>query len=702
MGEVLKKFGRYFLLEQIAQGGMAEIYLARLNSEDGAGRLLVIKRIQSGYGANSEFLQMFKSEIKVTMGFNHPNIVQLYDFGEEQKQPYIAMEYVDGKNLRQFITRSNELKQPFPTELAAYIIEQAAAGLHYAHSFKDKITGQHLNIIHRDISPQNILLSYDGGIKVIDFGIAKASTNNEATRAGVIKGKPSYLSPEQITGESLDARCDIFALGIVLWELLVGKKLFAGENDLAILKLIESCQTHVKPPSLVNPRVPKELDYIVLRALAKQREKRYQTAEEFQRALHKFLYSFMPEFNPTDLSYYAKELFKDEIVEERKRVQKLNEKVDQLLSYESEVVQLHDTIRSDEATAIVLKGAGATGSREIFDKTSLDSAPKIKVEYANPQESSFSQPITVDTGKRAQAPRPVPRQKIHAPKQKDFKLNRVFGTIAAAVLGIWIAPDLGFRIPVVTDLIEQVSGTDAANLVLEGDNKSVTVTVNNQAMAHALPASLKRLPAGKPLKIAVRGPAGNFEQELTLKKGESRVLNVSLNGATATVSTLTPAAERLPAGKGVMLHLNIAPGGGNPLISINGRALDPNNPVSQQPLDTALELVVERRNFKTLRREFVLESSQIGDQKDWLMDVQLEPTRYGMLSIHTTPPVVTAIISMDGKPWVLKTPIDNVKVPVDTYTIRLVHEVLGMEKSIVVNVEDQKVVERDVQLEVKN
>ena len=127
MAEVLKKFGRYFLLDQIAQGGMAEICRARLASTDGAGRLMVIKRIQAGYGSNAEFLHMFKSEIKVTMGFNHPNIVQLYDFGEEQSQPYIAMELVDGKNLRQFMTRFNEIKQTFPVELAAHIIEQAAA-----------------------------------------------------------------------------------------------------------------------------------------------------------------------------------------------------------------------------------------------------------------------------------------------------------------------------------------------------------------------------------------------------------------------------------------------------------------------------------------------------------------------------------------------------------------------------------------------
>lgn len=210
---VLRKFGRYFLLDRIAQGGMAEIFRARLASKDGAGRILVVKRIQGAFGENNEFVQMFQSEIKVTMGFNHPNIVQLYDFGEEESQPYIAMELVEGCNVRQFVSRYLDQKEFFPVELAVSMIADAAAGLGYAHSFKDRVTGQPLNIVHRDISPQNILVSYDGNVKVIDFGIAKATTNSESTRTGIIKGKPSYLSPEQISGEELDGRCDIFALG---------------------------------------------------------------------------------------------------------------------------------------------------------------------------------------------------------------------------------------------------------------------------------------------------------------------------------------------------------------------------------------------------------------------------------------------------------------------------------------------------------
>ncbi|NDF15391.1 serine/threonine protein kinase, partial [bacterium] len=203
---VLKKFGRYFLLDQIGEGGMAEIFRARMAAPGESGRFVVIKRIQGANSDNPEFAQMFKAEVQVTMRFTHPNIVQLYESGEESGLQYIAMEWVEGRNLRQLLSKISQRQQRIPISAACYMIEQVAAGLHYAHFFKDRITGEPLNLVHRDVSPQNILVSYDGNIKIIDFGIAKASTNGEATRAGVIKGKLSYLSPEQVLGEVLDGR----------------------------------------------------------------------------------------------------------------------------------------------------------------------------------------------------------------------------------------------------------------------------------------------------------------------------------------------------------------------------------------------------------------------------------------------------------------------------------------------------------------
>jgi serine/threonine-protein kinase len=727
MGDVLKKFGRYFLLDHIAQGGMAEIYRARLASVDGAGRLIVIKRIQAGYGANSEFLQMFKSEIKVTMGFNHPNIVQLYDFGEEQQQPYIAMEFVDGRNLRQFMARFNELKQPFPIELAAYIIEQAAGGLHYAHSFKDKMTGAPLNIVHRDISPQNILISYDGNVKVIDFGIAKANNNSESTRAGVIKGKPSYLSPEQISGEALDGRCDIFALGIVLWELLCGKKLFAGESDLAVLKLIESCTSHVKPPSTINPQVPKELDYIVLRALAKQREKRYQTGEEMQRALHKFIYQFNGDFEPGALSITAKDLFKNEIVEDRKRIQRLNEKVEQLLATdipdappapsaaapgkpkEDNTTTMVDAkarmqaaasqaFGQDKGAKLELEGAPAPSQRPLGSATQTRSRPNSS--HGVSAGASRSAGST-----RVQAP---PQQRIPSQRNGGGGLGKLVGIGVAATLAISIfGPEYGIEVPVLSAMLGDMLGGGEAKVVLTGNDSGASVTVNGKTVAHGLPATLQNIPVGTSFHVAVTGSGGVFQQDLTLKKGEKKVVAVTFaasgGGSTTVVSSDSSRGggdiNQVVPGKSILLRLNVTPGGGAPLVTVNGKAVDMTNPSIVVQLDAPLELAADRMGYKPFRREFVLESHQMGGLKEWLMDVPLEPTRFGFLTVHTTPSADATIV-LDGKPWTRKTPIENEKFPIGTYSIKLSNEVLGMEKTITVSIQEGKAVTRDERLEI--
>ncbi len=315
------KFGRYIIVDPIAVGGMAEIYRARLAAaKEGPDRIIVIKKVIANLQQNTEFLQMFEEEIKITVGLTHPNIIQIYDYGKNDDQYFMAMEYVEGKNLRQFVKRLADMKSMFSIDMSCYIISQVCHALAYAHAFKDRMSGKSLGIVHRDISPQNVMISYDGAVKLFDFGIAKAKSASEATRAGVIKGKPSYLSPEQINGEELDGRCDIFALGIVLWELLTAKRLFVAETDMGVLRLIQSAK--IEPPSTFNPAVPQSLDAIVLKGLTRDKNKRYQSAEEFQRDLHKFLYSFNPSFNPADLSYYAQELFKNEIREDRERLQK--------------------------------------------------------------------------------------------------------------------------------------------------------------------------------------------------------------------------------------------------------------------------------------------------------------------------------------------------------------------------------------------
>ena len=648
MGEVLKKFGRYFLLDQVAQGGMAEIYRARLAAADGAGRLLVIKRVMASYGSNNEFIQMFKSEIKVMMGFNHPNIVQLYDYGEEHNQPYIAMEFVDGRSLRQFSLRFVELKKTVPIELCTYVIEQSAAGLHYAHTFKDKISGQPLNIVHRDISPQNILISWDGNVKVIDFGIAKANTNSENTRAGIIKGKPSYLSPEQITGETLDGRCDIFALGIVLWEILTGKKLFAGENDLAVLKLIESSQTSVKPPSTVNALVPKELDAIVMRALTKQRERRYQTAEEFQRALHKFTVSFNPEFDPSDLSYVIKDLFKNEIVDDRKNIQKLNDKVEKLLALDiakSAQKRASSEKKEDDDTDVDVLRIRATGSRQVFDVNTIkdshveiEAAPAVKKATSGPSRGTGGPTPSGGGGSQSRVPQQRPFKS--KPALSADSIRKALIPIAAAGLGLYLyGPDLG------------LFGTAKQN----SGQKTVAGT-----------------------------PAQNQQAS-----------NPGENVAIPTTDSGVPAAGN---SKTVSLRLIIEPSTVPMNVSVNGKKLDAMNLVTEVPLDTQIEISVEKTGYRPFKKVAAYESARMPASREFTQSIALTPTRYGFLTVDSTPRA-DASIDIDGHRWIYRAPIKDVELPVGTYNVELENTALGVRKTISVTIEDGKMaIMKDISL----
>ncbi len=311
-----QRFGKYLILDHLVDGGMAKICRARYLGEQ-ANKVVAIKMVQPQFSNDEAFARMFQDELNITFGMLHPNIMQVYDYGKTNGQLYTAMEYIHGANLKQYLDRLKERKVVFPVEISCYIISQVCLGLHYAHTFTDKLTGKPYNIVHRDISPHNIMLTYDGAVKVIDFGIAKANTNSEATQTGTIKGKLSYLAPEYLDGLELDARYDEFAVGITLWELLCSRKLFQANNDLAVLKQIQACK--ITPPSQINPSVPKELDAIVMKALSKDRSQRYDNLDQMNRALVRFLYSHYPDFNASDLNTFSDDLFKQELAKDREK-----------------------------------------------------------------------------------------------------------------------------------------------------------------------------------------------------------------------------------------------------------------------------------------------------------------------------------------------------------------------------------------------
>lgn len=317
MSQKFENFGKYVLLEKLATGGMAEVHLARSTGANGIGKFFAVKRILPQFSENPEFIEMFKDEAKIVSNLQHSNIVSLYEFGVERSTFFIVIEYLDGRNLRQILNKMKKQGLMLSTEQVLYIIREVAAGLDHAHRCLDKQTGKPLNIIHRDMSPQNIMVSFEGECKIIDFGIAKAETQIETTRAGTLKGKFGYMSPEQAEGQNLDVRTDVFSLGIVLWELLANDRLFVANNEVNTLRKIRDCQI----PSLrkINPNINPELERIVMKSLAKDRNFRYQTAAAFQRDINKFMNRSYPDFSPHDFSLFIKNLFQQEILESRRK-----------------------------------------------------------------------------------------------------------------------------------------------------------------------------------------------------------------------------------------------------------------------------------------------------------------------------------------------------------------------------------------------
>lgn len=303
-------FGRYELLRRLAGGGMGEVYLARQRGIDGFEKLLVLKTLLPHLCQDEEFITMFKDEARVTAQLVHPNIGQVFEFEQVNGVYYMAMEYLHGEDLRRLWRAGEREGRPLRAPLICRIVADAAAGLDFAHSLRDG-SGQPYGIVHRDVSPQNILVTFEGGVKVIDFGVAKAAGRAQHTRTGALKGKYGYMSPEQVAGGALDNRSDIFALGVVLHELLTGARLFKADSDMQTLWRVRECR--VRPPSEVNGQVPASLDPLVLKALSKDPDLRYRSAQEFRLALEEWLIHGRMNASSAHLAEFLKQLYAERL-----------------------------------------------------------------------------------------------------------------------------------------------------------------------------------------------------------------------------------------------------------------------------------------------------------------------------------------------------------------------------------------------------
>jgi serine/threonine protein kinase len=300
-------FGKYTLFERIGRGGMADVFKARIQGPAGFERTFVVKRILPHLSDDPSFTKMFIEEAKIAAKLTHPNIVQVFELGSVEGEYFMSMEYVRGHDLAETMRTLWARVGPPRPELVAYIGREMCRALAYAHEFTSE-DGQVLGMIHRDISPSNVMLSFDGAVKILDFGIAKAlggDSADENTKSGTLKGKFAYMAPEQTVSNEIDRRIDIFATGIVLHEMLTGRRLFKGENDMQTIERVRRCE--VPPPSLHNPLCLPELDQIVLQALAKNCDDRYQSASEMADALDDVVYA--SRFQATHLAQTMRSLF---------------------------------------------------------------------------------------------------------------------------------------------------------------------------------------------------------------------------------------------------------------------------------------------------------------------------------------------------------------------------------------------------------
>lgn len=627
-----KPFGKYFLIEKLATGGMAEIYKAKTFGVDGFEKLLAIKRILPHCVSDKEFITMLIDEAKLSVLLSHTNIAQVFDLGKVGDDYFISMEFVDGINLRELMNRCKEVGETFPEDIAVYIVSEVCKGLDYAHSKRD-MDSNPLNIVHRDISPQNILISYEGEAKIVDFGIAKAAMNMSHTMAGILKGKITYMSPEQALGKPVDYKTDIFSIGLILYELLTGQKLFTGETQFEVLKKIRSTRiTENSFPENISPNMKK----ILAKALAYSAKDRFENAGDMQLELTKYLYSTYLDFSPRKLANFMKRLFASEI-QSKKNKRKSDAEIDSqtrsfLLDNEQQQNLVHRT--DNEKTRIDQTGHptktfmdGGLAGEATSEHTGTQATPS---EYT-PSKANMPMP--------GAAPGEVVTGQIKSPKS----LNWLYALLMLAILAgggyfgykeLIKPPSQGERI-----------GTVSVNSVPTG----ARIFLNDQDTGFSTPANLQNLEL-------------NLSQKITLKKDRFREWTRLVTLISPQSLNVDANLEAIPSGAiSVVTH----PAGAK--IFIDGKeaaAVSPTQ-VPDLELNKTYTLKLEKEDYLPVEERVTIYSIE-----PVKYEKKLEEIRYGSAEVKSVPPGAKIFVNNQDSGLITPNKIPKLEVG-KSFTIRL-------------------------------
>jgi eukaryotic-like serine/threonine-protein kinase len=489
---------KYTLLRRLGAGGMAEVFLAKQDGQGGFEKLVVVKRILPGLVENPEFLKMFLDEARLAADLRHPNIVNIYDVSQDRGTHFILMEFLHGQDVRRLQRKNAQWGEMIPVGQACQIVLDAAAGLHYAHK-KSDFDGRPLSIVHRDVSPQNIIITYEGSTKIVDFGIAKAAGQSTHTQTGILKGKYTYMSPEQARGDKIDHRTDQYALGIVFWELLTMRRLFKRESEVLTLEAIIS--GNVPKPRRFVPDLPPKVEEIVMTALATDPDDRFADCEEMMTAIEEFLAQASIVHSPARLGQYMRRMFADALAEEASLG---------LVRPDGSIAA------SDSRYSLPEPDPPPKKPKEEapVDQTAADrkSVRDVRSKESKPKEEPATRVESRGGQKRPAPPPPPPaavktlsdsrRRKQPTHDDEELSLERLKPTLVVAA-GALVVAITGAGIALAASAWMK-GGT--GHVVVRSDPRGAVVVLDGRPTGQTTPALLKDVPAGVPHLIRVEAP----------------------------------------------------------------------------------------------------------------------------------------------------------------------------------------------------